>query len=58
MTFLFAPDRARSILAAMQQQWGGDLATRMAAEAARWQQDQTHATPDDPEATGGGDQPQ
>ncbi len=37
MTFLFAPDRAMVNLAAFEQNWGGDIPTRMAADAARWQ---------------------
>jgi penicillin-binding protein 2 len=37
MTFLFAPDKAMDTLAAFERQWGGDIATRMAAETARWQ---------------------
>lgn len=37
MTFLFAPDRAMTTLAAFEEKWGGDIATRMAAETARWQ---------------------
>src|SRR5690349_17392746 len=37
MTFLFAPDRAMTTLAAFEEKWGGDIAARMAAETARWQ---------------------
>jgi penicillin-binding protein 2 len=37
MTFLFAPDRAMATLAAFEQQWGGDIGARMAADVARWQ---------------------
>ena len=37
MTYLFAPDRAMATLAALEQGWGGDIAARMAADAARWQ---------------------
>jgi penicillin-binding protein 2 len=37
MTFLFAPDRAMATLAALEHDWGGDIATRMAADVARWQ---------------------
>jgi len=46
MTWLFAPDRAMTNLAGFEQQWGGDIATRMAADAARWQAEQAGtATP-------------
>jgi penicillin-binding protein 2 len=47
MTFLFAPDRAMTTLAAFEEKWGGDIATRMAAETARWQaiQEGKAATP-------------
>jgi len=37
MTFLFAPDKAMTTLAAFEEKWGGDIAARMAAETARWQ---------------------
>ncbi|WP_116092485.1 penicillin-binding protein 2 [Sphingomonas crusticola] len=40
MTWLFAPDRAMTNLAAFERQWGGDIATRMAADAQRWQAQQ------------------
>jgi penicillin-binding protein 2 len=40
MTFLFAPDKAMTTLAAFEKQWGGDIGTRMAAEAARWKAEQ------------------
>jgi penicillin-binding protein 2 len=43
MTWLFAPDRAMTNLAAFEQQWGGDIATRMAADSARWQAAQAGA---------------
>jgi penicillin-binding protein 2 len=36
ITYLFAPDRAMVTLAAFEKQWGGDIATRMAAEAQAW----------------------
>lgn len=36
MTWLFAPERAMATLAANEAQWGGGIAERMAAEAARW----------------------
>ncbi|MBA3897256.1 MAG: penicillin-binding protein 2 [Sphingomonadaceae bacterium] len=36
MTFLFAPDQAMKSLTALEQGWGGDLATRMAAKAASY----------------------
>jgi penicillin-binding protein 2 len=37
MTWLFAPERAMTTLAANEAQWGGGIGERMAAEAARWQ---------------------
>ncbi len=37
MTFLFAPDQAMKTLGALEQGWGGDLATRMAKKAASYQ---------------------
>lgn len=36
MTYLFDPDRANKTLTALEDGWGGDLATRMAAKAARY----------------------
>ena len=60
MTFLFAPDHAMTTLAAFEQQWGGDIATRMAADVARWQAEQAGqavATPDTPQEAAGQDQP-
>ncbi len=36
LTFLFDPDRARATLAPMEEKWGGDIATRMAAQSAEW----------------------
>ena len=36
-TYLYDPDRALKTLAALQPTWGGDIATRMAAEKAAWQ---------------------
>lgn len=56
MTFLFAPDRAMTTLAAFQEKWGGDIATRMAADIARWQAAQAGqavARPDTPEEAPG-----
>jgi len=53
MTFLFAPDRAMTTLAALEQNWDGDIAARMAAESARWQAAQegksTTPAPDTPQ---------
>ena len=60
MTFLFAPDHAMTTLAAFEQQWGGDIATRMAADVARWQAEQAGqavTTPDTPQEAAGQDQP-
>lgn len=37
MTFLFAPDQAMKTLEALEDGWGGDLATRMAIKAASYQ---------------------
>ncbi|WP_174273806.1 penicillin-binding protein 2 [Sphingomonas bacterium] len=36
MTFLYAPDRAQTTLAALEQGWGGDIRARMAETAQRW----------------------
>jgi len=38
ITWLFAPDQAMATLTALEQQWGGDIATRMAADARAWQE--------------------
>ncbi len=61
MTFLFAPDRAMATLAALEQQWGGDIAARMAADAARWQAEQAGKAvgpaPDTPQEAAGEDAP-
>jgi hypothetical protein len=61
MTFLFAPDRAMIALAGFEQQWGGDIATRMAADIVRWQAMQEGKTaapkPDTPQDAAGPDQP-
>jgi penicillin-binding protein 2 len=51
MTWLFAPDRAMTNLAAFEQTWGGDIATRMAADAARWQAAQSGAAAPPPPDT-------
>ncbi len=61
MTFLFAPDHAMTTLAAFEQQWGGDIATRMAADVARWQAEQAGKAvgpaPDTPQEAAGEDAP-
>jgi len=60
MTFLFAPDRAMTTLAAFEQQWGGDIGARMAADVARWQAEQEGKAvqqPDTPQEPAGQDQP-
>jgi len=60
MTFLFAPDHAMTMLAAFEQQWGGDIGARMAADIARWQAAQAGqavAPPDTPQEAAGQDQP-
>jgi penicillin-binding protein 2 len=36
MTYLFAPDQAMKTLTALEEGWGGDLATRMAKKAASY----------------------
>jgi penicillin-binding protein 2 len=56
LTYLFAPDRAMATLAAMEKGWGGDIATRMAADTQRWQQsrDPAPAPNDAPEPAGNG----
>lgn len=60
MTFLFAPDRAMTTLAAFEQKWGGDIATRMAADVARWQAEQAGKSitprPETPQEAAGQDQ--
>lgn len=43
MTYLFSPDRAMARLAALEQSWGGDIATRMAADERRWREAQAPA---------------
>ena len=58
MTWLFAPDRAMTNLAAFEQNWGGDIATRMAADAARWQAAQTGAAAPAPADDPADDAPQ
>jgi penicillin-binding protein 2 len=40
MTWLFAPDRAMTNLTALEKNWGGDIAARMAADAQRWTAEQ------------------
>jgi penicillin-binding protein 2 len=60
MTFLFAPDRAMINLAAFEQNWGGDIGARMAADTARWQAAQAGIatpTPDTPQEAAGQDEP-
>ena len=42
-TFLYDKQRALDTLAKMQPSWGGDIATRMTAERARWQAEQAKA---------------
>ena len=42
-TFLYDKQRALDTLAKMQPSWGGDIATRMTAERARWQSEQAKA---------------
>jgi penicillin-binding protein 2 len=48
MTYLFAPDRAMSTLAGLEQGWGGSIADRMATQIQRW--NQTHDSSPPPEA--------
>jgi len=58
MTFLFAPDHAMTTLAAFEQQWGGDIGTRMAADIARWKAAQegiATTQPDTPQEAAGED---
>lgn len=61
MTWLFAPDHAMATLAAFEQNWGGDIGARMAAETARWQAAQagqaTSPAPDTPQEAADQDQP-
>lgn len=45
LTYLFDPDRAMATLTALEQGWGGDIATRMAADARRWEAAQSPAPP-------------
>jgi penicillin-binding protein 2 len=49
MTYLFAPDRAMTTLAALEKGWGGDIAARMAADAARWEEARNPSPPPPPE---------
>lgn len=37
MTFLYAPDRAMTTLAALEQGWGGNIGDRMDAQVKRWE---------------------
>jgi penicillin-binding protein 2 len=62
MVYLFAPDRAMATLAAMEKNWGGDIAARMAADTQRWEQSRSpapapDAEPDLPE-NGSAEEPQ
>ena len=61
ITFLFAPDHAMTTLAAFEEQWGGDIPTRMAADAARWQAEQAgiaaQPAPDTPQEAVNQDDP-
>jgi penicillin-binding protein 2 len=56
MTYLFAPDRAMATLAGMEKGWGGDIATRMAADVQHWNQAHSPAPVPDamPEPSGNG----
>jgi penicillin-binding protein 2 len=56
MTYLFAPDRAMATLAGMEKGWGGDIATRMAADVQHWNQAHSPAPVADamPEPSGNG----
>ena len=48
MTYLYAPDRAMTTLAALEAGWGGDIRDRMDAQVARWNASQDSSPP--PEA--------
>jgi penicillin-binding protein 2 len=59
MTYMFAPDRAMATLAALEKGWGGDIATRMAADAQRWEDARSPSPPppeDQPDDTPGNGQ--
>jgi penicillin-binding protein 2 len=43
MLYLFDPQKALAKLVEMEKGWGGDIPTRMRAQAARWQQAQLEA---------------
>jgi penicillin-binding protein 2 len=53
MTYLFAPDRAMATLVANEKQWGGDIATRMATDAGRWEEARNPSPQPPPEAPTG-----
>ena len=58
MTFLFAPDHAMATLATFEQNWGGDIGARMAADIGRWQAEQEGKPveqPDTPQEAAGQD---
>lgn len=38
ITYLYAPDRAMTTLAALEQSWGGNIGDRMGAQAKRWEE--------------------
>lgn len=54
LTYLYAPERALSTLAANEARWGGGIAERMAAETARW--DTAHLAGPPPEEQAAEDQ--
>jgi penicillin-binding protein 2 len=52
MLYLFDPQKALAKLVEMEKGWGGDIATRMRADAARWQQAQLEAANPQPAPQG------
>ena len=59
MTSLYDRDRALATLAVLEERWGGDIPTRMAADAERWRKArEPAATPADGDPSDGGEQPE
>jgi len=50
ITYLFAPDRAMTTLLANEENWGGNIAERMAVNARRWKDEHEPAAPPPPTA--------
>jgi penicillin-binding protein 2 len=57
MTWLYSPERAMATLTALEKQWGGDIATRMAAQATAWEAHRA-APPPPPDAPPSAEEPE